>query len=193
MVLKMLQLQLTHPQVLINHWGFTVGLSSARLIEEQLTSKWDMWPCFRMRGHLDPGRVGRKALKTCHVSKPQIAPQVHIFPHLNMLSCCQQLRHCRAATGLSRWEATCGSPDSWMVLVSFSKEPLGPVTDYSPVKERCLSRRQLPNCKPSLCVLWNILSTYCFQRSLPSEEVSVISFGERISLYPTVPFFDWWS
>lgn len=63
-------------------------LSSARLIE-QLTSKCDMWPCFRMRGHLDPGFAGRKALKTCYISKVSDSSSgAHIppFKHAELLS-----------------------------------------------------------------------------------------------------------
>ena len=74
-----------------------MGLSSMRLMEEQLTSECDTWPHFGVRGHLDPGRAGGKALRICHISKASDDSSGAHVPHLDMLSSCQKLRHCRAA------------------------------------------------------------------------------------------------
>lgn len=62
----------------------------------------------------------------------------------------------------------------------------------TPSESKILVQDAAARLPDKLLCTWNILSTHCFQGSLSSKGVAVISFGERISVYPAVPFFDWW-
>lgn len=70
MILKIdiLELQLTCPQVPVNHGDFALELNLVKLMGGQLTREGGTWKHFRcVAVRKDLGHLGRKALRICQI------------------------------------------------------------------------------------------------------------------------------